>query len=153
AKIAAMSERLKNSGWQSSRTLSADEHALWSHVTRAVTRLRPTVLSAPEPSGSEGRSQMPTLHSPSPAQPAQSRRSAPLPKEPPLAFDRKLKQRLARGHETIDGRIDLHGFNQAQAHDALVRFLRHGRAQGMRTVLVITGKGCARGEEWSDERG
>src|SRR5207253_3597547 len=61
---------------------------------------------------------------------------------PPLAsLDRRLRQRLARGRAGIDARIDLHGLSQAEAHDALVRFLRTTRAEGARIVLVITGKG------------
>jgi DNA-nicking Smr family endonuclease len=33
---------------------------------------------------------------------------------------------------------------QAQAQDALLRFLRHAQSDGMRFVLVITGKGRVR---------
>jgi DNA-nicking Smr family endonuclease len=57
------------------------------------------------------------------------------------SLDRRLRQRLNRGHAGIDGRVDLHGLTQAQAHDALVGFLRTARAEGARIVLVITGKG------------
>ena len=76
-------------------------------------------------------------------------KAAPLPapsKSPPLAppltpLGRRLKQRVARGKEAIDARLDLHGLTQAQAHSALLHFLRNAHARDARLVLVITGKG------------
>jgi len=41
----------------------------------------------------------------------------------------------------IDGKIDLHGMTQAQAHSTLDAFIASGHAQGKRCVLVVTGKG------------
>jgi DNA-nicking Smr family endonuclease len=52
-----------------------------------------------------------------------------------------MRARVARGREGIDGRLDLHGLTQSEAHAALVHFLRNGSARGARLVLVITGKG------------
>ncbi|QJE71776.1 hypothetical protein HHL28_00395 [Aerophototrophica crusticola] len=47
----------------------------------------------------------------------------------------------------MDGRIDLHGMTQGEAHDALLGFVRRSHDQGRRLLLVITGKGGApRGE-------
>jgi DNA-nicking Smr family endonuclease len=57
-----------------------------------------------------------------------------------------MKQRVARGKETIDGRLDLHGLTQSEAHAALLRFLRAASSRGARLVLVITGKGARVGE-------
>src|SRR5262249_58214939 len=45
-------------------------------------------------------------------------------------FDRRLKQRLARGAESIDARIDLHGKTQSEAHAALLSFLRKAQSHG-----------------------
>ncbi len=56
-----------------------------------------------------------------------------------------MTRRVARGKEAIDARLDLHGLTQAQAHSALLRFLRNAHARDARLVLVITGKG--RGDE------
>jgi DNA-nicking Smr family endonuclease len=64
------------------------------------------------------------------------------PSTPPITpLGRRLRQRVARGREPIDARMDLHGLTQAQAHAALARFLRAASARGARLVLVITGKG------------
>ena len=47
--------------------------------------------------------------------------AAPKPVLPVIGLDRRQKQRLARGTETIDSRIDLHGKTQSEAHLALLR--------------------------------
>lgn len=59
--------------------------------------------------------------------------------------DRRTADRFRRGKMGIDGRIDLHGMTQEQAHGALHSFIESRYASGARCVLVITGKG-ARGE-------
>jgi DNA-nicking Smr family endonuclease len=56
------------------------------------------------------------------------------------SLTRREKQRAARGHDAIDGRLDLHGHTQDEAHGALLRFLRRASAGEMKLVLVITGK-------------
>ena len=62
----------------------------------------------------------------------------PLPLAP---IERRLKRELARGRGGIDGAIDLHGLNQAEAHQALRGFLRYSQARGAKLVIVVTGKG------------
>jgi DNA-nicking Smr family endonuclease len=144
-----MSSDDRKPGRRSRRALTADEHELWSRVTRAVAplgRTRPHREAEPEGIEPEPVKRAP----PSPAMPASR---TPPPPAPALApFDRRLKQRLARGREAIDASIDLHGLTQAEAHAALVRFLRLARADDARLVLVITGKG-ARNEGFAAERG
>jgi DNA-nicking Smr family endonuclease len=82
-------------------------------------------------------------------------RAKPPPGAPPLApLGRRLKQRVARGREPIEARIDLHGMTQREAHGALLRFLERAQAEGVRIALVVTGKGKARSESDSQtERG
>jgi DNA-nicking Smr family endonuclease len=67
-----------------------------------------------------------------------------VPKRPPplAPLEKRLRQRLARGSEAIDRRIDLHGLTQSDAHRALSRFLHSAQAGGAKTVLVVTGKGA-----------
>jgi DNA-nicking Smr family endonuclease len=126
------------------RRLTEDERALWRGVTRAITPLKrrahksdPSELeAAPEPSGK------PRKTKPAPAASAAPARSVLARKEPPLApIERRVRQRLARGLDAIDRRIDLHGFTQSEAHAALLQFLRRAQADGVKVVLVITGKG------------
>ena len=62
--------------------------------------------------------------------------------EPGFAtIHRRELRRLDRGQENVEARLDLHGMRQAQAHEALRRFVVRCRAQGLRHVLIITGKG------------
>jgi len=137
-------------GSRKGRRLSGEEHALWETVTRSV---RPLRKRPPKP-GPDIADEQPALRPvrktaaktatlPPPARPA-----AP----PPLAtIDRRTRQKIARGKHEIDGRIDLHGHTQHEAHAALLRFLRATQAKGGKMVLVITGKGV-RGEQ-GRERG
>jgi DNA-nicking Smr family endonuclease len=136
------------------RRLSDDERVLWKGVTRSIAplrkRARPDITDdaeRPVVAGPKARAR------PSPP-PSIAPKAAPSkPAAPPLAaLTRKTKKRIARGAHAIDGRLDLHGMTQAEAHDALFAFLRARQARGGRTVLVITGKG-ARGSEESGGRG
>lgn len=56
-------------------------------------------------------------------------------------------ERLKRGKVAIDGRIDLHGLTQAEAHRALQGFIAGAVADGRRCILVITGRG-----DWGEGR-
>jgi DNA-nicking Smr family endonuclease len=115
------------------RRLSADEHSLWKKVTGAIKPLMPRpAIESPVPRESD----QPLDEHPVPAPPAK------MPAAPPLVrLDRRLRQRLAKGSERIDRRLDLHGLTQREAHDALARFLRAAQAEGAKVVLVVTGKG------------
>jgi len=135
-------------GRHSRRPLTADEHALWSHVTRSIMPLRrPRLEPKLEPATAEPPVERPK---PAPAVPAPRSRVARAPGLAPI--DRRFKQRLARGREGIDATIDLHGLTQAEAHSALAHFLRRARADGARLVLVITGKGV-RTDDFTVDRG
>jgi DNA-nicking Smr family endonuclease len=134
------------------RALTEEERTLWSNVTRSIERLGPAACSA---AGLEDEAVAADHVAPKGRAGSPSRVGPAKPALPALMpFDRRLKQRLARGQLPIDDRIDLHGFTQSAAHDALVRFLRGCRAKGARMVLVITGKGSPpRALAASGERG
>ena len=126
------------------RPLSDEERALWTGFARSIEPLhRPSKRT--EPSTDEDSPARKARRSvPGPAA-TTHREKLPEKKAPPLApLGRRLKQRVARGHEQIDARLDLHGFTQAQAHTALVRFLRGAQTDGARIVLVVTGKGTGK---------
>ncbi|MFV3074757.1 Smr/MutS family protein [Niveispirillum fermenti] len=72
---------------------------------------------------------------------------APSPLGRVAGVDKRTDDKLRRGRLGIDGRIDLHGLTQSEAHDTLLGFIRRSHAAGRRNVLVITGKGqMPRGE-------
>jgi DNA-nicking Smr family endonuclease len=145
------------------RSLSDEERALWTGVARSITPLRPShraaEVSEPTqlakvPAKSPTKTETSTPTRPRAAAPREARpEKVPEKKTPALApLGRKFKHRVARGREPIDARLDLHGFTQTQAHAALLRFLRRAQAEGLRMVLVVTGKGTSKGGE-AHERG
>jgi DNA-nicking Smr family endonuclease len=131
---------MSSGGGRKGRRLSEDEHALWETVTRSVKPLRKRIVRPPQ-NGSIGEPAARPLPKKSverhiPLNPLKAVSPPPL-----VVFDRRTKQKIARGRHDIDGRIDLHGYTQAEAYGALLRFLRTTQAKGGKLVLVITGKG------------
>jgi len=124
------------------RGLSPDERVLWSAVTRSIAPMR-AGAAAPEEDAVEAVRPA----APKPAATPLARPLAQEPMPPPLSpLGRRMRSRVARGKEEIDGRLDLHGLTQSEAHAALLRFLRQAGGRGARLVLVITGKGARGGE-------
>ena len=128
-----------------SRGLSEHEQELWREVTRSVAPLKPRRLPSRLEPGAPQKKKKAVASTPGQAMPV---RAVKAPKGPPplLPIDRRTRQRLVRGTETIGGRIDLHGRTQGDAHEALLRFLHRAQGTGARIVLVITGKGARAGD-------
>ena len=133
------------------RQVSEEEQALWRTITRTVSPLRrPRKDAKPAADQAEPPPKPAKRPSPPPHPVAATQKPAPKPrpKEPALApLDRRSKQKLARGTQGIEARLDLHGHTQSEAHAMLLRFLHRAQAKGAKTVLVITGKGGNRGSE------
>ncbi|MDT8857600.1 Smr/MutS family protein [Paracoccaceae bacterium Fryx2] len=145
------------------RTLRPDEEELWAAVARtaqpmhpgrpaiflrkiedlpaAVTHEPPNVI---HPAPSFGRFRIgekahvrPSGHDVQPPLRA-------LLAEAPLRMDAKSFARMARGKLSPEARLDLHGMTLSEAHPELIGFILNAQAQGLRLVLVITGKGSRR---------
>jgi DNA-nicking Smr family endonuclease len=133
--------------------IAPDDAALWEKVA---------ATAKPLPAKKRAAAAKPKIAAPDePAAPAMPRKAA-VPAAPPVSapaakprdleagaaidLDRRTAERLKRGQLPLDGRIDLHGMTQDDAHAALNRFIAASRAMGRRCVLVITGKGRASGE-------
>ena len=120
------------------RVLTGEERVLWATFTNAI---KPLHASAHFDVGDEAIADV--------VAPPRAKTTVDAPQSPPAKppprplapLGRRLKQRVARGKEAIDARIDLHGLTQAQAHSALLHFLRNAQARDARLLLVITGKG------------
>jgi DNA-nicking Smr family endonuclease len=56
-------------------------------------------------------------------------------------MDRKRFTRLRKGKMTPDATLDLHGMTADRAKTVLTTFILRARADNLRLVLVITGKG------------
>lgn len=139
------------------RFLSDEEIDLWLSVARSVVARRGALLpdarskpSPPAPKDAPPRAE--DGRGTAPVQPAAvaPRKASP----PPLApFEKRYRQKVTRGRVAIEAAIDLHGMNQAEAHQALQGFLFSEHRQGSRLVLVVTGKGRARqgpASSWRD---
>lgn len=137
------------------RPLAPEEEELWQAVKRSVTPLRPEQAAPPPPAAlaaAEAEPQRPLVTlAPKPA-PVAAKPS--LPKLHP--FGKRERQAVSRGRISIDGRLDLHGYRQDEAHARLSGFLYQAQAMGWKVVLVITGKGRPGGDFRTlhdDERG
>ena len=123
-----------------------EDAGLWRQVAESTKPLPGKTVRAPEP---------PAKPKPPPPEPAPAvqntaqktakQRAAPtLPELEPgraAGLDRRTAERLRRGQLPIDGRLDLHGWTQDEAHRALAGFIEASYAAGQRCLLVITGKG------------
>ena len=141
-----MSTAGKGSPGRRGRTLSEEETTLWEVVAREVKPLRkPRAKIEPKIKSSAAEKSAEKMSLRIKVDDFFSGKGAvPLPQKstPALAsLDRRTRQKLSRGRETIDARLDLHGMTQEQAHGALSRFLRNAQNEGMKFVIVVTGKG------------
>lgn len=138
------------------RTLRPDEEELWRSVARTARPLHehpifhrpaepppeePSVLTPARPRFSPfslgEKSRKPERHDLAPALPERLNAA-------PLQMDAKTHGKMVRGKLVPEARIDLHGMTLAEAHPELIRFILNAQSQGLRLVLVITGKGKRR---------
>jgi DNA-nicking Smr family endonuclease len=127
--------------------LSHEDRILWSKVARTATPLRGTTPMAAlkdrviEISDTARPSE--AIAVPVPVRPAG--RGGDQGRLHPL--DQQTRNKLSKGRLPIEARVDLHGLTQAEAHNLLISFLHRAFAQGVRHVLVITGKGSSLGSD------
>lgn len=139
------------------RGLHPDEQALWQQVARSTRALHPErparadphALPAPTAKPPESLLQAFRLGERLRPHPV-SHDMAPSPRDhlaaQPIRMDRKTFERMARGKLAPEARIDLHGMTLSEAHGELIRFVLNAHTDGLRLILVITGKG-KRGED------
>lgn len=141
------------------RTLRPEEEEIWHAVARTVSPMHRQAPSFPPPEPKLLKTETaPPLHHAQPRLPlfslgekARSRPShnlAPSISESlataPLQMDSKTHGRMTRGKLAPEARIDLHGLTLSEAHPDLIRFILNAQSNGLRLVLVITGKGKRR---------
>ena len=133
----------------SQKRLSEEDRIIWSRVARTARPLKgkeAAVLSEAASSVLEALELLPTAD---PADRGGLAAAAPARNERPHhhPFDAPTRNKLSKGRLQIDGRVDLHGMTQGEAHMLLLSFLHRAWAQGLRYVLVITGKGSSLGSD------
>lgn len=141
------------------RDLSAEERALWLLATRDVKPakkrarriLRDAALqAAPQDEASRQSERKSFIQRSAPKARVPKDRAATAPigaakVKPPPAFaagDPKADKKAARGLIPIEARLDLHGLTEAAAHARVTRFILGAHEDGLRLILVITGKGA-----------
>ncbi|MBA4490976.1 Smr/MutS family protein [Paracoccus sp. S1E-3] len=146
------------------RGLTPEDRELWSRVAKTATPLHPKSLKpAEDPLGATPKSPAPqprplpgfelpaTLRIGAKARSGRSHDLAPAPADAiraaPLRMDHKTHKQMTRGKMRPEARLDLHGMTLAEAGPELIGFILSCHAQGMRLVLVITGKGSRAGDE------
>ena len=119
------------------KRLTDEDRVLWSLVAKSAKPLKgrkPVEEQAPGPAAEK----MPSVAA------AVATAQAPVaPKRQHVThvLDRPTLDKLSKGRLPIEGRVDLHGMTQSEAHALLLSFLQRAHASGGRYVLVITGKG------------
>jgi DNA-nicking Smr family endonuclease len=135
------------------RRLRPEEQELWQQITQTTDPLHNRPRFPSEPDAKPTKRETPPQCDPlSPF--AMGERAAPRTQThvfplttadhlhaAPLRMDAKAFTRLKRGKLVPEARMDLHGMTVDRAHGALNHFVLNAQAQGMRLVLVITGKG------------
>lgn len=153
------------------RKLGAEEEELWNRVARTARPLggravTPPAAGAPDAPASESatvplRTPLPTVARQivTPILPAAPRTRVMLAGEPVRdlgpstpGLDRRTADRLRRGKTEPQARVDLHGHTLERAHGVLTGFISRAHGQGLRCVLVITGKGKPREEAFHQSR-
>lgn len=131
-----------------SKGISQDDRELWRRVTETAKALRsdPGKSADPVPV-------TPNIWKPKPViQPfdlGSATRESPVRvslSPDPLTqssqqMDRRSFDRLRKGRLHPEARLDLHGMTADLAHSRLARFVTEAHEDGLRLVLVITGKG------------
>lgn len=136
------------------RHLSPEEADLWRSVAQTARPMHAAPLHLPDPPDAAPEPLQHTRPRLSPfvlgekTRAPERRDLAPtLPEllgQAPLQMDAKTHGKMTRGKLAPEARIDLHGLTLAEAHPELIRFILNAQSQGMRLVLVITGKGKRR---------
>lgn len=139
------------------RRLTPEEMELWRKVAQSAQRFHPERPQVPDP-----------LPKPKPIRVAKPRigsfemgSAAPADRPPhrlmpglseqmarqPVRMDKKMFGKMKRGKMLPDGKLDLHGMTQEQAHPALTGFILRAQNEGKRLVLVVTGKGKSKTDD------
>jgi DNA-nicking Smr family endonuclease len=125
------------------KNLSDEDRVLWNRVARTARPLKGKdagLLSEAGPAAAEPMEPFLTAET---AVPKDAAITAPVHKERPRphAFDAPTRNKLSKGRLPIEGRVDLHGMTQGEAHTLLYSFLHRAYADGLRYVSSSRGKG------------
>ena len=127
--------------------LSHEDRIIWARVARTVEAFPGKQVEPDDWYAVETPGEPPAVQEARVERPPSAPGLKLPPKPRPHPIEKPVIRKLARGRLPIDGRIDLHGLTQSEAHNLLFGFLARAHERGLRHVLVITGKGSSRGSE------
>jgi len=135
----------------SERRLDPEESALWQRVTATVRPITRNVAKTPSstensaPPVAKPKGRVPPMRVPA---------ATPVSQQKPLAdsLDGGWDRRLRRGTTEPDWTIDLHGHTLDSARRLLDNALDQALAEGVRVLLLITGKPPRDGDRDIDGR-
>jgi len=124
----------------SHKGLKMDDLLLWKSFTRGIDPINPVDWAEAEKKAVKPEEDKSPTITEAPAVLIKEPDTRKAAQQPPQ-LDRKTDERLRKGKMPIEGRLDLHGYNQELARELLREFLINARQQNKRCVLVITGTG------------
>ena len=126
------------------RHLHPEELDLWQSVARTARPLHGVVLPHPvviDPTPAVESKKYAAIARFQVGEKATAFRKDDALPGPSLQMDAKAFGKLSKGKLAPEARIDLHGMTVSEAHPELIRFILSAHSEGLRLVLVITGKG------------
>jgi len=134
---------------QKKSSTDGGDEGLWDHVAAGVKPLGGNLKNrAPDveilPISQKSHEKKTKTRKSAPARTGESPSPSSLPElshGAQTGLDKSNAKNLKKGKHAIEGRMDLHGMTQDQAHRALNSFMEGSYGAGKRCVLVITGKG------------
>lgn len=62
-------------------------------------------------------------------------------------IDKNTAKRFRRGEFGVEAELDLHGYTEKKAYDAVFHFVKSSYSQGKRCIIIITGKGTRKDDD------
>jgi len=124
---------LLDKGYKRHRFLSDEEKILWLEATETVQHPNPepqaNIRIIPSKLKADKNRAIKT---------GKSKKAAPAPVP---ALDKDTFAKITKGTLRIQAKLDLHGYTRETAYHALIDFIYKLQSDGVRSALIITGKG------------
>lgn len=121
---------------------SEEDNSLWAELTHGVAKTKqPELIELPPIELPEIRNSVDTSIA------YHGEKLTKLEIGSTANIDGKNAQRFRRGEYKIERRLDLHGYTEERAFDAVENFIKNAYIEGLRCVLIVTGKGLPHQED------